>query len=403
MAKIDPNIVLGAVSQQRPQMGGSLQNLQQVIQLQNLIEQQRARKAETQKAQTLRDIQTRHIQPTEGGIELQQGPFLQELAQTDPGLAIKQQQLLDQRRQESQLREAQVKAAQAQKDKFLKEGSLKDLEIAEKELAGLSSTAGSVLSNPTIGNLQAGLDLEVKVGRVTPEGAQQLLSSVQVDPVTGLIDDQSINKLKTFQMQSVSALNQVKLAKEKKEKETPEEKSVRERREQQEDLAARLPEGLTVKKNRKIANKDVEKVQDQLTFSKEAKSLIDRAKNAANKIKGRGSAFLKGLKPGDPEFTALQSEIRALQLLEKGPEGSNLGVLAGPDLSLLNAITGDPDALDVVIKSPQSLINKLNRMEDRLVNKTKVVLDSRNVSGFKKDMLSGMSQKAADLSKELGL
>lgn len=83
--------------------------------------------------------------------------------------------------------------------------------------------------------------------------------------------------------------------------------------------------------------------------------------------------------PGEKK-ARLESDLRQLQLVYKSEEFANLGVLTGPDLELLNAITGDPTALFNLNAS--SARAKLNSMKKNILQGYNSKLRQNNFKPF---------------------
>lgn len=144
---VDPNIIFNAVQQQ--QSGNTpFQNLNDIITFQNLLENQRLRKLKIeedakarQKQQTLQDLYTKNISPTQTGVQLNQPQFLQDLAKLDPAAALEYQSGFQKQQIESQINQQKEREALASAD-------LKTLEKASSIQEMIGKSAGAVLNAP---------------------------------------------------------------------------------------------------------------------------------------------------------------------------------------------------------------------------------------------------------------
>jgi len=389
---IDPNIILGAVS---PSQDNTLQGLQQGLNLVNVLDERRARRAERKRQETLQDVfSTAQFDPETGALQ-QPGELLSSLAEKGLGSKVLDisgelqarelaRQQLAQRQQEFDIKAEEEEDAKSKRiaelDKLAQETEQKELDAAKSRVSLAASIGKGIISLP-LEEREAGLHTGIQdlldEGIFTPEqivkrfGSETPEYTPEVEnTVNSLIRRNDTNK------DFLDRLQARKIA------ETPEEKSARIRTEKQTELKSRLPDILTVKKGKSISEKDVEKGQSIISFSSRKTDGIRRAKTALNemsKIKAIGAIF----NASDPRIAAISSELRSLQLLEKGPEGADLGVLAGPDLDILNAITGSPEKLKLIWEGPEVAINKLNRLEERLFNDTNSKLKSKNFNPVK--------------------
>ena len=384
MAQIDPNIILSAVQAQR---SGStpFTKLQDIMQFQGLIEQQKQREAQAQKQRTISDLIRQNVQQTPEGIQLNQPQFIQQLSEVDPEMALTQQAQM-----ESQ--EAKLNAQKAQERKLIAEADTETLNRAKKRSELIGSAAGAVLNAPQEQQqavLDNQLDMLIDQGVVS----QEMLQAGNI-PLT--INPKNLEILRGIQQSALSSKEQLdfELAqRETPKKETPKEKSARE----QKELQLQLPDIVSVKKGKRVSPKTVERTQNTISFGSEMIDGIGRAKRAINKLNRLG-IIGKSFNPGDPQMAAVQSELRALQLLEKGPEGAQLGVLAGPDLDILDAVTGSPENMSLILKGPGATIEKLKRLEQRLVNKTNSKLKSWNLNTITGTQLKEFTSETPDFS-----
>ena len=233
MAQIDPNIILNAVQQQRS--GSSpFGKLQEIIQFQQLLDQKKSRDAATQKKQTISDLIGKHTQQTPEGISLNNAPFIQDLAGIDPQAALEQQAIVNQQK-------AQAEKVKAEELTAIANASEAQLKKARSMQGAIGSAAGAVLNAEPENQqqiLDEQLDRLIDLGVITKE----MLQSGKIPTV---INPQSLASLRAIQQASLSSKEQLDFEIKNREapkgiKETPADKSIRERDEEQDVFKSQI-------------------------------------------------------------------------------------------------------------------------------------------------------------------
>lgn len=214
MAQIDPNIILGAVQQQRA--GTSpFSNLQHIIQFQDLIEQRKQRSLKIKKQETISDLIGKNIHPSAEGITLDKPKFIQQLAQEFPALAFEQQEIVRKQAIEAERLLVQKAKLEAQKAKAIADEKIAIAKASKAELERaadiqdvIASAAGAVL-NAKPENQQDILDKQLD--RLIDQKiiSAEMLQSGKL-PLT--VTPESLSQLRAIQHASLTSKEQLDFA-----------------------------------------------------------------------------------------------------------------------------------------------------------------------------------------------
>lgn len=151
----------------------------------------------------------------------------------------------------------------------------------------------------------------------------------------------------------------------------------------QQKLASQLSDDLFKKKipGRGLTQKQVEKVTESTVLTA---PVLKQINDILGLIKDE-TVFGPLDKIPSKKKAELESKMRQLQIVYKGEQFAGLGVLTGPDLDLLNAITGDPTALFSL--SAGNARAKLNSMKKNILSGYNTKLRQNNFNPFKEDEL----------------
>ena len=317
---IDPNIVLSAVQAQRSGQS-PFTRLQDVIQLQSLLSQQEQRKQANvqaqqaaEKQQNITDIFRQNIQPTETGIQTDQGPLLQQLAQIDPQAALKLQEGF-------QDRASKQKLAQEQEREQIAKADTATLKLASENTSITGSAAGAVLNAPPE-QRQAVLDNQID--RLIDRG---IISTemLQAGNIPLDVSPESLSVLEGIRQSSLTSQQQID--------------------NELNDREFELKKGDTEKERRSNVDKEVRDLQKQTfaqtsnlrkEFSKlsgdfvKQRDAIDRIVASAKDPSPAGDLALifNFMKVQDPTSTVRESEFRtakdAKAALEAAKEGGGI-------------------------------------------------------------------------------
>lgn len=102
-----------------------------------------------------------------------------------------------------------------------------------------------------------------------------------------------------------------------------------------------------------ITDGAVEKTVSTVTGINGILAAIDKYEQAVRQLKRTEFSAL-GKYTGDPQkYAAAKAAATDLQMLLKGPDAYNLGVLTGPDLQILEGVVADPAKFDTLVRKNQ--------------------------------------------------
>jgi hypothetical protein len=138
--------------------------------------------------------------------------------------------------------------------------------------------------------------------------------------------------------------------------------------------------GTTRDPNVRVDDAEVRQLRDAKA---ETESLDAAIGNLESAIKKHGIE-LNPRSPGYSEISALMSDVK---LKMKGPAAYQLGVLAGPDMAILDSLTGDPTSLRGAFRGPDDALLRLKTARQSAKQRLDSKLGSRGykVQGAKKE------------------
>lgn len=127
----------------------------------------------------------------------------------------------------------------------------------------------------------------------------------------------------------------------------------------------------------RLDDAEVRRLRDASTEAVALNSSID---SLAKAIERNGIE----LNPRHPAYGDMQARLADLQLTMKGPALYQLGVLAGPDMAILNTLTGDPTSLRGAFKGTADALARLKVAKERAQAK----LDAKMSGGYERQKKS---------------
>lgn len=137
---------------------------------------------------------------------------------------------------------------------------------------------------------------------------------------------------------------------------------------------------------------DAQKIRNAVSDAEQLTSKLNRLKEL---VKSKGTYEYGG--EGGAEMSSLATEI---QLLAKGPNMYQLGVLTGPDMDLLNKITADPSSMDSFFTWDST---RLKQIETQLKSVKDKVGSITKASGYRKAGGEEFDQDVIDYANKYGI
>lgn len=137
---------------------------------------------------------------------------------------------------------------------------------------------------------------------------------------------------------------------------------------------------------------DAQKIRNAVSDAEQLTSKLNRLKEL---VKSKGTYEYGG--EGGAEMSSLATEI---QLLAKGPNMYQLGVLTGPDMDLLNKITADPSSMDSFFTWDST---RLKQIETQLKSVKDKVGSITKASGYRKAGGEEFDQDVIDYANKHGI
>lgn len=137
---------------------------------------------------------------------------------------------------------------------------------------------------------------------------------------------------------------------------------------------------------------DAQKIRNAVSDAEQLTSKLNRLKEL---VKTKGSYEYGG--ESGAEMASLATEI---QLLAKGPNMYQLGVLTGPDMDLLNKITADPSSLDSLFTKNSTRLKQIDTQLKSVEDKVRSITKS---SGYRKAGGEQFDQDVIDYANKHGI
>jgi hypothetical protein len=128
-------------------------------------------------------------------------------------------------------------------------------------------------------------------------------------------------------------------------------------------------------------NPDVRLTPEQAGKVRDAKGEADMLSNSITKLQGLIRKKGIDINPRDPDYPVMQGLLKDIQLQAKGPAMYQLGVLSGPDMSILEQVTGDPTSWRSVFQGAEGLDSRLETMKQQVGNRLNSKLGAHGYSG----------------------